>query len=227
MNLYVIIEGELGAKKLYASWIPFVNPALTQASQIPDVLHNHFYIEAAFGLPQYFDRIRDAIENVATLEHNGVRQFDRLVIAIDSEDMSCADKQTEVLAETQPTLNGCGVAIDCRLVIQHFCVETWALGNRRLRGGTPDAKLVRYRAIHNVHTLDPELLPALPREDLNRAQFAYRYLRLLHNAKYHRQTYSKNDPKVVAHKSYFDALVGRLHNTGHIASFGKFLGAFV
>src|SRR5712691_5614124 len=183
MNLYVIIEGELGAKKLYASWIPFVNPALTHASQIPDVLHNHFYIEAAFGWPGYFDRIRNAIENVATLEHNGVRQFDRLVIAIDSEDMSFTDKQTEVLAEIEPMLDGCAPPIDYRLVIQHFCVETWALGNRRLIGGTPDAKLIEYRAIHNVQTLDPELLPALPREDLNRTQFAYKYLRLLHNAK--------------------------------------------
>jgi len=227
VNIYVIVEGELGAKKLYTSWIPYVNSTLTYAPEIADVVNNHFYIEAAFGWPEYFDRIRNAIANVDFLQRNGTRQFDRLVIVIDSEDMTYAEKEAEVMAEIQPALNAVALAIDYRLVIQHFCLEAWALGNRRLAGGGPNATLAAYRALHNVHTLDPELLPPLPVQELNRAQFAYRYLRLLHNARYHRQTYGKNDPKVVAHKSYFNELVARLSTTGHIGSFNGFLGAFV
>ena len=226
MNLYVIVEGELGAKKLYAAWIPFVNPNLSYAPELADVVHNHFYVEAGFGWPGYYDRIRAAIENVATLHVNGVRQFDRLVIALDSEDMSLADKEAEVSAQIGPTLALAAPPIDCRIIIQHFCIEAWAMGNRRLIGGRPDPLLSRYRAIHNVHTLDPELLPPLPAEGLNRARFAYKYLRLLHNSRYHRQNYNKNDPNVVAHRSYFDELKSRLRDTGHIASLGDFLSAF-
>ena len=227
MNLYVIVEGELGAKKLYAAWIPFVNPALTYAPELAHVVQDHFYVEAGFGWPGYYDRIRDAITNVATLQVNGARQFDRLVIAIDSESMSLADKEYEVMAEIGPALHAAVPPIDCRLIIQHFCIEAWALGNRRLIGGRPDPVLTGYRALHNVLTLDPELLPPLVAEGLNRARFAYKYLRRLHNARYQQQTYGKNNPKVVAHRSYFDELISRLRDTGHIASFSRFLTAFV
>src|SRR5687768_3281908 len=177
MNVYVILEGELGAKKLYTAWIPFVNPNLQPAAEIAEVVHNQFYVEAAFGYPGYFDRIRDAIANVATLQIHGYRQFDRLVIAIDSEDQSYIDKRLEVQAAIQDALDGANPPIDCRLLVQHFCIEAWALGHRRLIRGRPDPRVSAYRAIHNVHNQDPELLPALPQEDLNRAQFAYKYLR--------------------------------------------------
>jgi hypothetical protein len=226
MNIYVLVEGELGAKRLYAAWIPFANPVLNYANELADVVHNHFYVHAGFGWPGYYDRIRAAIEDVATLEVHGVRLFDRLVIAIDSEDMTLADKENEVRTEINSALTAATTPIDCRIVIQHFCVEAWALGNRRLVGGQPSALLSRYRVIHSVQNQDPELLPPLPAENLNRARFAYKYLRLLHTSRYHRASYDKSDPKVVAHQSYFNELVGRLRDTGHIASFDRFLHAF-
>jgi len=227
VNVYVVLEGDRAAKKIYSTWIPLANPTLTYAPEISDVVHNHFYVEAAFGYPGYFDRIRDAIANVATLQVHGVRQFDRLVVAIDSEDLSLAQKLAEIRAEIGPTLTAENTPIDCRLIIQHPCFESWALGNRHLARGTPDAAITAYRAIHNVHTLDPELLPALPAEGLNRSQFAYKFLRLLQTVRYHRQTYSKSDPKIVATSNYFEQVKSRFHQTGHIGSFHSFLGAFV
>jgi hypothetical protein len=89
-----------------------------------------------------------------------------------------------------------------------------------------DALLRHYRAVYNVRVLDPEGLPALPAENLNRAQFAERYLRRTINDRHRNLTYSKSDPSVVAHPKYFQELCRRMDETGHIQSFGAFVAAF-
>lgn len=228
MNIYVVLEGDLGAKKVYSHWIPLVNPGLTLAPRIDNVTGNNFYVEAGGGYPILFEVIEGAIENIATMSNNGKRLFDRLVVALDSEEATFQEKHEEISKYVQPRILETDPSIEFRLIIQHFCFEAWALGNRRLvKGNIHSEQLLKYRRLFDVGTKDPELLPPNQAEELNRAQFADKLLRHFFNEKFRNLTYSKNDPKPLCHDGYFNQLKKRLTDTGHINSFTTFLTAFV
>jgi len=89
-----------------------------------------------------------------------------------------------------------------------------------------DEVLREYRRLYNVLKLDPEGLPPLPAENLNRAQFAEKYLRRTLHDRNRNLTYSKRNPEAVAHPKFFAEVCRRMNETGHIQSFGAFLNAF-
>src|SRR5262245_58688133 len=122
MNIYVVVEGRVVEKAVYTVWIPEINNALVPAALPADVVgDNRFIILSGNGYPQYFDTIRAALEDVASSN-----TFQRLVICIDSEDMTLEEKRAEVIAFVEGTEYR---HVDYRVVVQHFCFETWALGN--------------------------------------------------------------------------------------------------
>jgi hypothetical protein len=220
MNIYVVVEGRVVEKEVYTVWIPEVNGALSPATHIGSVTQNNFLIISSNGYPGYWETIEAGLEDVAT---SGI--FHRLVICIDSEDMTLQDKYNEVddFVKATPYAH-----INYKIVVQHFCFETWALGNRRIGSKNPQNEaLRRYRSLYNVLKRDPEELPALPQENLNRSQFAEKYLRVTLNDKGKNLTYSKSNPKVVAHPKYYEEVSSRLAQTGHIRSFQAFVDAFV
>ena len=191
-------------------------------------IQNNFYVEAGGGYPFFFDIIEGAIENILTLYNNGQRTFDRLVVALDSEDATFEEKHREITAFVEARILNLSPTIQFKLIIQHFCFEAWALGNRKLvKGNLHNPLLIKYRRLFNVGTKDPELLPPNDEEELNRAQFANKLLRLYFNEKFRNLTYSKNNPKPLCHDGYFLQLKSRLNDTGHIESFKGFLTAFV
>lgn len=219
MNIYVIVEGEVGEKKVYESWIPFVNPTLSYVSNLFDIQNNHFAVLIAGGQSLFFDVVRNGIDDV-----NNHGNVDRLVVAIDSEEMTYQGKYDEV--QNEVSVKHCAAQI--HIVVQHFCLETWALGNRRIGPHRPqNSTLIKYRKMFNVAKQDPELLPPNIQENLNRAQFALKYLRLLFNERNPRITYTKSKPTHLLHSTYFSEVKKRLNDTGHIASFDNFLRAFV
>lgn len=220
MNVYVVVEGRIVEKEVYTVWIPQVNKTLSPAVLLTDVSDNNFFIVSGNGYPQYLDIIHAGLEDVASTD-----MFDRLVICVDSENMSLDDKRDEIAAFVNSTTYA---HIDYRVVVQHFCFETWALGNRRIGRKHPahDSLLGKYRGIYNVLTHDPEGLPALVNERLNRSQFAEKYLRVTLNDRNKNLSYSKHNPSVVAHPTYFSNVRRRLQETGHISSFQAFIDAF-
>lgn len=219
MNVYVLVEGEHTEIEVYKAWIPLINPQLSYARSLDDVDENKFMLFAGFGYPGYLDRIVGAIDTV-----NSNLSIDRLVIAVDSEDLSLDEKLNEL--NNLLDIHKCRVEV--KLVIQHFCIETWALGNRLLLGrNIQDYELRKYKQIFDISTEDPERLPDYPPKNINRAQFAFRYLVLAIREKYHKLVYSKRKPLVLTHPKYLEQLKKRFHETGHIASFEMFLLAFV
>lgn len=141
--------------------------------------------------------------------------------------MTYEDKKDEIETFVDDYQLTCGSNIDYRIIIQHFCIETWALANRSIVNRySSNIDIQKFRSIWDVLYEDPELLPSLPEEKLNRAQFAEKYLRLLLNEKYRNLTYTKNNPKEIIHRKYFDKIKSRCIETGHIASFKDFLNAF-
>jgi hypothetical protein len=228
MNVYVVVEGEKTEKLVYASWIPKLNPNLSQVQRMEDAKSNNFLIEAGFGFPHLLDVTAAAMENIATYQPNGFSLYDRLVVVVDSEDNTLEEKHKEIgdfIDDMCVTKNW---KIEYRIVVQHFCFEAWALGNRNLlRGNITNQILHQYVKDYNVSKRNPELLPPRSTEELNRAQFAFKYLKLLFNEKYPKLGYSKSNPGPVCHDNYFNQLKARREDVGHIASFGQLLTAFV
>ncbi len=219
MNIYVVVEGEKTEKKVYEKWIKYVNPSLRFVQNISLVKDNNYVIYAGFGYPFYFQVIDDAIEYVNT---HGI--IDRLVIAVDSDEMSYKEKYDEI----KDYINNKQCTAKIHIVIQHFCIETWALGNRIIINTNPQSNLLRgYVQFFNVVKNDPELLPEYTKECLNRSQFAYKYLKTAVNERYRNLTYSKNNPKILLNRKYFSRVNRRLYKTGHISSFKTFLNAFI
>ena len=220
MNVYVVVEGRVVEKAVYQVWIPEVNNTLAPVQYLDEVVQNNFYIVSGEGYPYYFKIIDAALEDVGQ-----GNTFDRLVICIDSEDVGLEDKRGEV---TEHVTASAHAGIDYRVVVQHFCFEAWALGNRTIGPRHPqNPTLQRYRAFYNVATHDPEGLSSPPDEQLTRSQFAEKYLRLMLNDRNKNLTYSKSNPSVVAHPKYYHQLVWRLADTGHIKSFQAFIDAFL
>ena len=218
MNVYLIVEGH-GEKKVYAHWVPLVNPNLRVVTSLEEVRKNNLIIISGGGYPNYLDIIKAGVEDVADNE-----QLDRLVIAIDSEEMSYEEKRKEI----RQVVDAFGKDLDYKIIVQHFCLETWALGNKVIVSRNPrDSLLRQFKSHFDVLNKDPEFLPGYPIENLSRSQFAVRYLTKLLNEKYRTLTYKKGNPKALLHDLYFKRVRARWNATGHIASFEDFLAAFV
>lgn len=219
MNIYIVVEGEVGEKKVYEYWVPLVNPSLSHVQHISNIAHNNFAIIIGAGYPQYFEVIDAAIADA-----NDYGNIDRLVVAVDSEEMTYDEKYDEIYRH----VSGQKCLAEVRIVVQHFCLEAWALGNRVIiRRDPQSSKLREYKRFYNVLVKDPELLPGYQPEELNRAQFAEKYLRRALNDKYRNLTYTKSNPGALLNIKYFNRLKERLEQTGHISSFEAFLTAFV
>jgi hypothetical protein len=216
MNYYVVVEGERTEPLVYRNWIPFVNSKLRYVESIRQVSSNNFIIISGYGYPFYLEVIDGAIDDV-----NDSELFDRLVIAVDSEEMTFEEKLNEI--ENHLSKKKCKIPI--RIIVQHFCIETWALGNKSIISrNIQDPTLLEYINIHNVVESDPELLPNY--NDLNRSQFAFKYLKKAINEKHRNLSYSKDNVEIIANNSYFTKVRKRLYDTEHIKSFKTFLNAF-
>ncbi len=217
MKIYLIVEGEVGEKKVYAKWIKYYRPDLNIVNYLDELVDNSIFIISGMGYPNYFEVIKNATIDVYE------NKIDKLVVAIDSEDMTYQEKFEEV----QEVIESSNLHINYNIIIQHFCLETWGLGNKVIVSRNPkNTELKTFIQYFDVLRNDPELLPPYRPKNLNRAQFAKLYLRRLLNDKYKNLTYSKKNPSALLHEKYFQKVVERFRTTGHIRSFNDFLTAF-
>ena len=137
--------------------------------------------------------------------------------------MSKDEKRQEI----EDYINGKVCSAEIIVLVQHFCIETWALGNQKACSANPTTHpLIAYKRYFDVRQNDPELLLPWSSLELNRAQFAYKYLRAMLSDKYIRLSYKKGKPDVLTNKGYFNQIVSRYNRTGHINSFEVFIQAF-
>ena len=218
MNIVVFTEGK-GDRKVYRSWIPFVNNQLTLANTIDEIMHDHYAVIRGFGYPSYFDDISGVIQQV-----NSHGNIDRLVICVDSEDMTLSQKRQEMMT----FLSGESCNSPVFVIYQHFCLETWALANRNACPANANHRSFQtFRRFFNVLTHDPENLPAYPPKGLNRSQFAATYLKAMLQASSSHITYNKSVPTPLLNRQYFQEVLLRHTSTSHIPSFAFLLNAFV
>src|SRR4030042_1219577 len=142
MNIYLVVEGPVGEKQVYTHLIPLVNPNLKVVTNIDEIVNNNLIIYSGGGYPSYFEVIEAGVSDVLS---NG--NIDRLVIAVDSEEMSYEEKKQEI----DDFINTLRVDIDYKIIVQHFCLETWALGNQVVISRKPkDPKVREYRSFNDT-----------------------------------------------------------------------------
>jgi hypothetical protein len=216
LRYYIVVEGASGEPIIYPKWIKYINGSLAQIDDLGDCRDNTFYLVSGYGYPNYLKIIEDAIQDV-----NTIGNFNYLVVAVDSEDKTCQEKYDEIKECVADKLS----SAELKIIVQHFCIETWALGNRAVcRKNAQDIKLLEYKRVYNVRDNDPELLP--PYKEMNRAQFAFSYLKCMLRDSYPRGFYTKSKPDAILDEYYFKQIQKRLEDTKHIKSFQSFLDAF-
>ncbi|MBA3062838.1 MAG: hypothetical protein FP833_07835, partial [Atribacteria sp.] len=184
MNYFIVVEGKKVEPHVYNKWISYLNPKLHPINHISEFKEDNYLIFPGYGYPFYFEVISNAIQDVL---HNPI--IDYLIIGIDSEEMTYEEKYQEIHDFISDYVDKINIII----IVQHFCIETWALGNRLIiKRNLENTLLKRYMRYFNVVSNDPELLPPLEQEQLNRSQFAEKYLRKALNDRYRNLTYSKN-----------------------------------
>lgn len=215
MNFYIVVEGDRSEALIYPKWIKLLNPKMSQVTSIADIKSDNFFLVSGHGYPNYLNIIRNAV-----LDSNGNDSIDRLVIAIDSEDFSVAEKTLEI----ESVIQEIGATKDTRIIVQEKCFESWCLGNRKIIQRNPQNKaLQKFKQFYDVSIDDPAKMGAI-NDETTEAQFAFKYLSLAMQEK--GIYYSKKDPRYVADSKFFFHLQRRLQDTNHIATFANFLNAF-
>jgi len=218
MNIVVFTEGK-GDRKVYKSWIPFVNNQITFVNNIDEIIQDNYTVILGFGYPSYFDDIRGVIQLV-----NAHGNIDRLVLGVDSEDKTLLQKRQEMT--TFLSAESCNSPVF--VVYQHFCLETWALANRNVCPANANHQSFQtFKRFFDVLTYDPENLRAYPLNNWNRARFAEAYLKAMLQASNLHITYHKSRPTPLLNQQYFQEVLLRHTSTGHIPSFAFFINAFV
>jgi hypothetical protein len=213
------VEG-FSEKEIYKKWIPYANNRLKCVDTIDEVSEDNFIIITGGGYPNLLEVIDDAIETIDL--YDGL--FDKLLISVDSEEFTREEKFFEMKNHVEN--KNCSIPID--IIVQHFCIETWLLGNKKIGPRNPSSvKLKNYKNIFDVLCYDPELLPENEEEELNRAQFAFSYIKALLNEKFRNLSYTKKNPTPVLHHTFFNEVKSRFLNDGHINSFKEFLDSVI
>ena len=222
MNYYCIVEG-IAERRIYPKWIKYCNDSLKLVYRIEDVDDNCVFLISGGGYPNIFNTIENGLKDIRDFN-----VFNKLVISIDAELVSVEEKEKEINEEIKKIEHIIkGIDISIILIIQNFCLETWALGHRKIfRRKTTNQILRDYQAFYNVKNEDPEGLPNYPPKDYSRVEFAYKYLHYGIKDLYTSLTYTKSNPKFIGEEHYFKELISRYQDTSHINSFGVFLQTF-
>lgn len=214
MNYYVVVEGE-GDKTVYSRWIPVLFPHLSEVEELSALVQDNFLLVEGRGYPNVMKRIEAGVHDVHTLGPDC-----RLIAAVDSEESTHEDRRAEVDARIANT----GIAVNYRIIVQHFCIEAWGLGNRGIVPKKPRTERLRKCTAHyNVVINDPEQMTSPSWFEYGRARFAKRYLHDVIEESNHK---GKSNSAVMSHEKYLREVVDRQRRTLHIPSFAALSAAF-
>lgn len=217
MNIYVLVEGTRVEPLVYAQWIPHINPSLSQVDSLISLRNNNFLIFGGGGYPGYLTRIKNAVADL-----NGNPTIDRLVVAVDSEQATRAARFQEI----DRHISMHGPTKPYKIVIQHYCFESWCLGNKKIAPKPHcTGELRDLKNFFDVGLQDPELLPSKYPGQLTAAKFSAHYLKKCMQDR--GASYSKRNPTYVANPTFLFQLQRRLNLSGHIGSLQTLVDAFI
>lgn len=205
MNIYFLVEGKT-ERKVYPKWIAHFAPVLSRINCPTDAVENNYYLISGGGFPSILDNhFADSVKDV-----NSIDNYDFLVLVIDTDNVSEAQKREEVFEYIHA--NNISLT-NCELVIipQVVCMETWFLGNRRIYArNSSSIEITAFSQHYDVANNDPELMGVSNNYSGTIGNFHYQYLKSMLRAKNIR--YSKTSPKDVGRTHYINELEMRLEN---------------
>jgi hypothetical protein len=224
MNLVLLVEGVETERLVYDAWLRQHIPALRRVRNVADLTTDGYVLVVGGGNPSYVRRIEALLQDIDG--HPGTVQ--ELWICVDSDEATYEQRYEKVaraLAEGKEgtRLGVTNPALEVRILVQHCCIETWFLGHDGFaRAATQSPEIVAFKRYFDVSTRDPEEMSkglGYP----TRQKLHLKYLQAM--LAEHGRPYTKRDPGIVLHASYFEALQNRCARTGHLASFAKLLHA--
>lgn len=215
---YIIVEGRVTEKIVYERWLSYLNPNLQKVNFATEITNDSYFLLSGNGYPSYIERITLAIDEITELELDC-----KLAIIIDTEEMSFRDKYNEIESVISTHSENFHQYV---IIPQHFCIETWALGNKSIIRRQPiSLELKECLEGYNVLRNDPEDMPNfMPTRMNTRAQCAGYYLKRAAIEK--KTTYNKSKPHFITSQSYFEKIFSRANEDGHIQSFLTFYNEF-
>jgi len=245
MNLMFLVEGGKTESELYPKWLKYTFPQLRFVIKPEDITKNCCRMVSSGGYPPPGGLIKDLIEDIKKFGN-----IDHFFICFDSEKYTYQERFDEVKTKLDQAKIDVGIDNSIKtkfhIIIQHCCIETWALGNAQLPTEYTrihnSLKLQDFKNFYNVLIDDPELMSCCPSKEEKLIYCCKRSITKQISPKYYFRTrakfhesylkeylkeydirYVKNDPKCIAEKAYFNALKERCMNTAHLASLKVFL----
>lgn len=220
MNFYIVVEGDKTEMSVYPAWLSILAPNYSRVENAWDVCDNNYYIFSAGGIPSIYNHVRNAVEDINSINSKGSVKYDYLLVCLDTEE----ETREYILQQIELELQRSGVALqNAELVVfeQKVCMETWFLGNQNVFKVNPqDPEYTKYIKFYNVGADNPENMGNIdPNKFSTTARFHFQYLKRMLEER--NMTYSKRNTKDVQQQVYLQQLIKRFEETGHIGTFGS------
>ena len=229
MNLLFLVEGGKTEPNVYKAWLQHLFPNLNFVVRPEDMTINTCRIIAGDGYPNMVSKPKK-YSGVSRLEACliDIERFgnvNHFFICIDSEENAYIDRFNEVKSKLDDLKSGYNIdssKTEIHIIIQHCCIETWALGNAEIPNEYPlireSSKIADFQAYYDVFINNPEEMSYSLSGYIFRTKAKFHEEYLKEYLKQFDLRYSKKDPKVIAEKKYLDALRKRCHSTNHLSS---------
>ncbi|OQW90540.1 MAG: hypothetical protein BWK78_06765 [Thiotrichaceae bacterium IS1] len=238
MNFYFVFEGKT-EPIVYKGWLSVLLPQLTEVDSFDAVDRDNYYWESGMGVSNCYNVVANAIQEI-----NEVPKYDYLVLCIDADNLTIAEKKqeshikiAEKLADKKKNYTYQALPNNCQFVVivQQVCIETWFLGNRKFFVPNPQTELLREYieyfdvSIHNPEDLANEFVQN--NEGTlqifgysTKAQFHAGYFGRIYRELTGRR-YGKAKFKEISERYYLEQLLARIEtNPEHLMSFQEFIG---
>jgi len=220
MNFYIVVEGDKTEMSVYPAWLSILAPNYSRVENAWDVCDNNYYIFSAGGIPSIYNHVRNAVEDINSINSTGDVKYDYLLVCLDTEE----ETREYILQQIELELQRSGVALqNAELVVfeQKVCMETWFLGNRNVFKENPqNVEYLDYIKYYNVGKDNPEEMGNINENKFSTtARFHLQYLKRMLEER--NMTYSKSNTKDVQQQVYLQQLIKRFEETGHIETFGS------
>ncbi len=219
MNLYFLLEDEKSFLKVLPLWFEYVQLGYTRVADIHDVKENNYVLQSGQGVTQLVTKV--LFDTIDTICQNPGK-IDKLIVILDTEELEPDERRQQVYGKIQERYGEQEFEFDIIVLVCNHCFETWLLGYRGLYPKEIDESddFFEYYKNYNIEEEDPENM--LPPDSVNETIAKYHFHYLHELLRHNKIRYSKNQPKNIATKKYFDNIVERTDATRHLGSFKDF-----
>ena len=230
MNLLFLVEGEKTEPKIYKAWLSHLFPQLNFVVRPEDMTINSCRIIPGNGYPNMISSPKlyggPSRLEACLLDIKNYSNVDYFFICVDSEEETYHARFEEIKSKLESLRVQLGIdqsqATRFHIIIQHCCIETWALGNAEIpneyTSQNSSTNFSIFQAHYDVLVDDPELMIGCPSSYsyATKAKFHGSYLK--EYLKEFGLSYSKKKPENIEKKQYLDALIKRCTSTNHLSS---------